>query len=458
MARVKVWLLLAVALVLGTAGLKFAGRSPVTIRDLEGRETLVRVDFGIPVDAGDVRSRLVLESEIPDRPPKVDLEWESPSMAIIKVAELAYPEGQRIEVSVQNARTSVPFLRKSARAFFRRPVAPRVFEVSSPVPSAGPVEIRFNTPIEPQSLRQKVVTEVRGEFRPVKSQAAGRQYYDYSRWLFTPSSRLRNNSSYAIQFQPGLRSLGGVELAAPERRVFRTGPPLKTLSSTPADGEKEVWLRPSISVRFDQELGPNSTLTLSPLGGEAGPDEAGPEGAGPIEGGIKVSGRAIEFTPRDVLLPNRSYRVRARAVTPSGESGETQFTFRTVEMGDRLWVGVSLSGTHRVTVYRGDKVVRQMKASAGKAETPTPPGIYRLSMRGQSFWSPEYGEGAHFWVQFLGDYLFHSVPFDEMGRIKPEEEAKLGGPASHGCVRLNLPDAKWFYTNVPDGTLVVIYE
>ena len=42
------------------------------------------------------------------------------------------------------------------------------------------------------------------------------------------------------------------------------------------------------------------------------------------------------------------------------------------------------------------------------------------------------------------------------GDYLPEEGAKLGQPASHGCVRLAVADAQWFYDQVPDGTLVTI--
>jgi len=69
----------------------------------------------------------------------------------------------------------------------------------------------------------------------------------------------------------------------------------------------------------------------------------------------------------------------------------------------------------------------------------------------------EEGMGADYWVQFSGSYLFHSVPTGEaFGDYLPEEGAKLGQPASHGCVRLTVADAQWFYDQVPDGTLVTI--
>ncbi|WP_083756630.1 L,D-transpeptidase [Candidatus Desulforudis audaxviator] len=35
---------------------------------------------------------------------------------------------------------------------------------------------------------------------------------------------------------------------------------------------------------------------------------------------------------------------------------------------------------------------------------------------------------------------------------------KLGQPVSHGCVRLSLADAKWFFHHVPNGTMIVIYN
>ena len=32
----------------------------------------------------------------------------------------------------------------------------------------------------------------------------------------------------------------------------------------------------------------------------------------------------------------------------------------------------------------------------------------------------------------------------------------LGIPASHGCVRLKVEEAKWLYDNIPSGTKLII--
>jgi len=34
---------------------------------------------------------------------------------------------------------------------------------------------------------------------------------------------------------------------------------------------------------------------------------------------------------------------------------------------------------------------------------------------------------------------------------------KLGSPASHGCIRLKVEDARWIYNNCPAGTTVTVY-
>lgn len=66
--------------------------------------------------------------------------------------------------------------------------------------------------------------------------------------------------------------------------------------------------------------------------------------------------------------------------------------------------------------------------------------------------------GAYYWIRFYKKYLFHSVPFDENKEMIMEEYEKLGRPASHGCIRLKLDEAKWLYEKLPLGVTVLIHE
>lgn len=109
-----------------------------------------------------------------------------------------------------------------------------------------------------------------------------------------------------------------------------------------------------------------------------------------------------------------------------------------------------------VAVARG--LVRHMLASGGKSETPTPTGYFRTQDRGYSFWSSRYREGALYWVRLVGQVLVHSVPKDSKWKTKDDEHARLGLPASHGCIRLDEKDARWFFENIPTGTLVIVHH
>jgi lipoprotein-anchoring transpeptidase ErfK/SrfK len=65
--------------------------------------------------------------------------------------------------------------------------------------------------------------------------------------------------------------------------------------------------------------------------------------------------------------------------------------------------------------------------------------------------------GGYYWIRFYKDYLFHSVPFDKNNNMIQEEYNKLGTPASHGCIRLEVENARWLYEKLPHGVKVIIY-
>lgn len=123
---------------------------------------------------------------------------------------------------------------------------------------------------------------------------------------------------------------------------------------------------------------------------------------------------------------------------------------------NHLQINVDLK-KQRVYIYANNNLVYTMIVSAGMDES-TPKGDYKIGARGDHFYNDREKMGGDYWVGFIGsEYLFHSVPtrFNFGDYIVPEAQ-KLGVPASHGCVRLSVPDSKWFYSYIPDGTSVHI--
>ncbi len=119
-----------------------------------------------------------------------------------------------------------------------------------------------------------------------------------------------------------------------------------------------------------------------------------------------------------------------------------------------------------VNVYTKDdngeytNCVKVMLCSVGPA-TPTS-GTYSLKKYGGWEWKGLFGDVyGQYATQITGNILFHSVPYTEKGNkssLEYWEYDKLGTPASMGCVRLTVKNAKWIYDNCASGTKVTFYE
>lgn len=88
----------------------------------------------------------------------------------------------------------------------------------------------------------------------------------------------------------------------------------------------------------------------------------------------------------------------------------------------------------------------------GKAATPTVGGEFNVGGKGYYFDSGN--SRCYYYTQFKGNYLFHSVLYNKNGTL---QDGRVGIPLSHGCVRLEIGNAKWIYDNIPSGTHVVVY-
>jgi len=111
----------------------------------------------------------------------------------------------------------------------------------------------------------------------------------------------------------------------------------------------------------------------------------------------------------------------------------------------------------RLIVFYSDEILKEFICSGGTPGDDTPLGEFTTIEKIEYSWVDRYNVGAYYWVRFYGNYLIHSVPFDENGEMIVEEFEKLGSPASHGCIRLRLEEAKWLYETLPLGVKVLIY-
>lgn len=164
-------------------------------------------------------------------------------------------------------------------------------------------------------------------------------------------------------------------------------------------------------------------------------------------------------TPQKVSVASKTTQKKAKRAADFWQKPSEKKAYPDIHQYPDLSIDVSLK-KQRVYLKQHKKVLYTMLASTGK-KSGTPKGHFKIEPeRGQHFFNPKSKEGANYWVSFKdhGVYLFHTVPTNEAGKYNVAEAKQLGASAnSHGCIRLSVADAKWFFEHIQEGTPVYIH-
>ncbi|EEG73544.1 ErfK/YbiS/YcfS/YnhG [[Clostridium] hylemonae DSM 15053] len=178
-----------------------------------------------------------------------------------------------------------------------------------------------------------------------------------------------------------------------------------------------------------------------------------------VQGWQNINGKYYYFYPATNIMA-RNTTIDGFVIGADGVRVPTILS----KMTARAWGYSSLTGyllmvdrdAHKVGVFKGKQGewnnLYFWDCGNGASSTPTVAGVFKVGMKGYYF---DSGSARCFWyTQFYGNYLFHSVLCYKDGRIM---DGRVGMALSHGCVRLQIPNAKWIYDNIPKGTTVVVY-
>ncbi|HEY5562689.1 MAG TPA: L,D-transpeptidase [Clostridiaceae bacterium] len=166
--------------------------------------------------------------------------------------------------------------------------------------------------------------------------------------------------------------------------------------------------------------------------------------------------KAIEEGNKKQLAIQKEQALIASCLVGYTPSPDIENPFINIESGTSFLLNVDIKEqkTRVFTGKKGDwKLIKNISCSTGAPGYDTPTGTFKISARGDWFFSDVYNEGAEYWTRFFGDFLFHSLPMDKSRTVV---DPTLGTPASHGCVRLPIEDAKWIYNNMSSGTKVIV--
>ncbi|MSO57585.1 MAG: hypothetical protein EXQ77_00920 [Thermoleophilia bacterium] len=125
---------------------------------------------------------------------------------------------------------------------------------------------------------------------------------------------------------------------------------------------------------------------------------------------------------------------------------------------------IILRESRRLSLFHGERLQRTFRVATGLAAYPTPLGRWRLVVKERDpWWHPPPGSdwavgkepvppgpgnplGTR-WMGLDAQYVgIHGTP----------DAASIGYSASHGCIRMLIPEVEWLFDRVPVGTPVFI--
>ena len=120
-------------------------------------------------------------------------------------------------------------------------------------------------------------------------------------------------------------------------------------------------------------------------------------------------------------------------------------------------------GANTLTLFDGTQRVRRFRVATGRSQYPTPSGIFAVvDMQRNPWWRPPDSD----WARGLkpippgpGNPLgtrWMGLSAPGVGIHGTPDAASIGYSASHGCIRMQIPDAEWLFSHVRIGTPVAI--
>lgn len=156
----------------------------------------------------------------------------------------------------------------------------------------------------------------------------------------------------------------------------------------------------------------------------------------------------------NAIISNISDKGKAINTREVNEIIKDELNSKEMNSDTNYYIAVSKS-QREVYIYHKEinswVIIKTFSCSVGAPESPTIEGNFNSGLKGKELRINE--TYVKYFTQISGDYLFHSIPYNEIG--EPIDEV-LGEAVSHGCVRLSLEDAKYIYDTIPARTGIKI--
>ncbi len=187
----------------------------------------------------------------------------------------------------------------------------------------------------------------------------------------------------------------------------------------------------------------------------------------PVDARIDLEGRkprAVQAEEGRILKKLATGRaIRTALATNSRAPIRLAFEVQKPEVLELDTAVVIMRGSNRLLFFDNTKLVRWFGVATGLPQYPTPLGDFEIvNMQRNPWWYPPPspwaadskpvppGPGNPLGTRWMGI----SAPY--IGIHGTPDAASIGYSASHGCIRMRVPDAEWLFRRVEIGTPVFI--
>ena len=175
--------------------------------------------------------------------------------------------------------------------------------------------------------------------------------------------------------------------------------------------------------------------------------------------GLRLKREKVAQLIRTALLdPSANHQVSAYTtkIKPKETTATVRKKYSTVLVANRA--------TFKLTLYEDLKVAKTYGISVGKAGNDTPAGQYTIANKAVN---PTWNVPNSAWAGKLAGTVVPPGPsnplkarwmgiYDGVGIHGTSDDASIGTNASHGCLRMHIPDVIELYDRVPVGTPIYI--
>ncbi|MDX6651741.1 MAG: L,D-transpeptidase ErfK/SrfK [Solirubrobacterales bacterium] len=252
-------------------------------------------------------------------------------------------------------------------------------------------------------------------------------------------------------------------MIAEAKQVSRSAPLPSRLWRYATGGEVSRSLTPRITYshaavqRFVDYLGGEIDRPAQDATVRAGPSSVNPV---PSRKGVRLNSGALRAQIETALedpVGARSLHATVRHIDPKITTATVAEHYPTYVTVDR--------GSFRLNLYKHLKLVKSYPIAVGMAGLETPAGLYHIQDKGENVaWHVPNSDWAG---SLAGKVIPGGSPdnpikarwmgiFDGAGIHGTTETGSLGSAASHGCIRMAIPDVIELYPQVSVGTPVYI--